>query len=339
MSLLPILKSVAKQIVGLNINDANSRQEAVDLLNRAAKEIYESSDLVGCLREQVFYADLTDNYQITLPYYVEDIRGIRPYNGQYPLTLEQMSPKYMTNDWGAINKNWREKYRTPLETSLDSASHLKFTISAVMGVAVTINITGSTPTTDRITETVVIPAGQLTITTSNLWTNFPGLKVIRKEIITTTNVEIKNDAGTIVGHIANCELEASNLLVQVINPIVGCNGTSCGSTTPCASGVGCSCWEVLYKIKFIPFSGDFDEFPCSGYDQAIEWKARELWWADQEGKETRASLAFTKCNQILESRLADARKGIVTKAIFNKSKYSNLHYYDSRVLTSIGGCQ
>jgi hypothetical protein len=335
MSLLNILTDVGSEIVGANLTVDAERTKVINLINRAAKEIYESSDLVGCLREQVFYSDLTDNYQITLPYYVSEIRGIRQSGSRYPLTLEQMSPRYTTQDWGGHQKNWREKFRTPLETSLDNASHLTFLMTDIMTVPVVINISGSTPTSDRVMETVTILPGSLQETSGNLWTSFPGVKVIHKNIITTTNVEIQNDAGDTVGHIPNCEYDSTNLLVQVINTQSGCNNNSNGNSTPCPSGVGCKCWEILYKIKLLPFYSDFDEFPCDGYEEAIRWKASELWWANQPGQEDRANLAFTKCKQIIESRLVDARKGITVKMDFKKSKYSNLHYYDRRMITPI----
>lgn len=320
--LYDIIVPLAREVTGNKLSVTAERLLVVDLVNRAAKELYDSADLVGCLREQVFSAALTGS-QVTLPYYVEHIRGVRPYSGFYPITPINMLPRYVSTVWEDTKYNWRVKYKTPLETNLTVASHLTFTLKSTESTDVIIYVTGSTPTSDRLTESVTITAGSLSATSTNVFTEFPGVKGLRKNRITTHNIDVYNDSSAIIATIPNCELESRNTIIQVVD------STGCCSTSPNTCTSDCTCWEILYKLRFVPFVNDFDEFPCMGYDDAIQWKARELWYADQDGKEERALLANQKCKSLVEQMDADAKKGIIHKISSGVSRFQNLHQYDN----------
>lgn len=329
MPLKDILLKVSAEIYGSKLSTTADRDLIVRKINSAAKELYDSQDLIGSLREQVFNADLTDNWQITLPYYVQHIRGVRT-PCKMPTKLEDMLPRYISEDWSSHSMSWRKKHITPLSHTLDAASKLTFTLSGIETEDVIIYITGSTPTAQRTTETVIIAAGLTSVTTLNNYVDFPGITVIRKKDLTTYNISITNDANVEVGFLPNCELEARNTIIQVVNGC--CTPTNCGIS-------GCKCWEILYKLHFIPFSGDFDEFPCEGYDDAIFWKCAELWWATQDGKQETAILANQKCTSIIEQIAADAKKGQILKFDFGKNKYANMHWWDRRMITPISMTQ
>jgi len=332
MPLLPILLKVASNLVGDQMSTTDGRNTVLRLINSAASELYHSQDLVGSLREQVFNADLTDNWQITLPYYVRTIRGVRQ-PGKLMTQVESMVPRYTTEDWAAHSLRWRQKYITPLEHSLDAATKLNFQLSGAETFDLSIFVTGSTPQAERVTETVVILAGATTGSTVNNFIDFPGVKVIRKSGYTNNNLIASNDAGVEVAFIPNCELEGRNTIIQVVNTSCGC------AQTTCQGGTGCMCWEILYKLHFMPFVLDYDEFPCEGYDDAIYWKTCELWWAQQEGKSEAALLANAKCTAIVEQIAADAKKGQIMRFDFGKNKYNNLHWWDRRMLAPISMTQ
>lgn len=314
------------------MSTTEGRNTVLRLINSAASELYHSQDLVGSLREQIFNADLTDNWQITLPYYVRSIRGVRQ-PGKMMTQVESMIPRYTTDDWSAHSTRWRQKYISPLSHSLDAASKMRFQLASAETQDLNIYVTGSTPTAERITETVTILAGAVGGTTVNNYTDWPGVKTIRKSAYTNSNITIYNDANVEVGFLPNCELEGRNTIIQVVNTTCGCSSLSC------QGGSGCKCWEILYKLHFVPFVLDYDEFPCEGYDDAIYWKACELWWAQQEGKADAALMANAKCTSVVEQIAADAKKGIIVRFDFGKNKYANMHWWDRRMISPISMTQ
>lgn len=335
-----IIKELASKIVGTDVNLSQDRNALVDLANIAAKEIYEGNDLIGCLREQVFSVDLTNATQITLPYYVKTIRGIRPYANAFsgPILLESMQPRFTTQEWNAHQRNWRFKYVSPFLRTLDAVSHLTFTLSSVESQAFQIYITGATPTSDRIVEILDVPANTSAVTSTNVWLDHPEPNAILKSGPTNFNITVTDDSGNTVAFLPNFATKAQNTVVQVTWATCG----TCGDNqTPggCAPG-GCKCYEVLYKLDFLPFVNDYDEFVCPGYDDAIVWKCRELWVMDQDedqyaSKKTDIALFSQKCDNIIAKIEADAKKGMIFKAEFRRSHFANLHWWDRRMITPI----
>lgn len=102
-----ILKQVSKEI-GTNLLNATHRLLLVDDVNRAAKELYESSDLLDSLNEEVFDIYTENENQASLPWYVEFIRGLRNFDGRYAVDLEDPKNRYFQ---GINTEIWNQRLR------------------------------------------------------------------------------------------------------------------------------------------------------------------------------------------------------------------------------------
>jgi len=299
------------QKVGLNPSDSTNRLWLVTKINEAAREIYDSADLNGCLREQIF--TITEvNQQITLPYYVEKIRGVRNADTKVKIKVQDMRPRYQTGNWFQNLLSWRVRFQSPIEHDITNATQLTISIPAPETSSFTVFITGSTPTSDKITESILFNPGDLKHITTNQFTSFPGIKLIGKDNIITNNVLIQDGEGNQLAIIPNKELESKYTIIQVTD-----------QTEP--FNIGLETFEVLFKLRFTPFYDDFDEYPCgSEYDKAIFWKFLEHYYANKEDGTQLAIAANAKCQQILNLIAKDGQSGVEKEIDFGKNRYLDL---------------
>lgn len=287
-----ILNFVAPKI-GKQSQNSDDRLALVEMINQAAEEVHRSDDLAFCLFEQVFSATISEQ-QITLPYYVEFVRGVRRWDDRNKITLHSMRPRYQEfhNEYSDVT--WRTKNDVPLAQSLDNESALTFTLDEAQDEEVKITIAGSTSIADKDSETVTIGVGELSAVTTKAWTNFPGIKSISKDRYTTSNVKITDADAVEVGVIPNMMSRTHYTTVQVEQ----------GNE---ASNV-CKTYEVLFKYRFIPFINDTDEFMYPHFDQAIGWRVLANYHGngDDERSIQLAAAAQAKSMQLTKEASRDA---------------------------------
>src|SRR5437773_3360778 len=286
------------------------RELLVGIINKAAEEIYTSTDLDGSHREQVFSATLTEQ-QVAFPYYVGRVRGVRHFHTKRLLTLEDFQPRYQTyNDgWMKNILSWRIKHKSALARELSTASRLVLSIPLPEDQRFSVFITGSTANSDRVSEEVVFNIGDVVKQTSKQFTGFPGIRLLRKDSVTAYNLSITDVEGSLLAVIPNSELESRYTIVHVTE------------TAPSLTVGQAFCYEVLYKLRFTPFQNDYDEFPCEGYDKAIYWKTMEHITATREGQEQRAILANQKCESILAQIAADSEVGKTQRLNYVRNRF------------------
>lgn len=308
-----ILTEFSKE-VGHPINTDLDRASAIAKINKAARELYSTTDLVGCLREQVFNVD-PSKLQITLPYYVDQIRNARNYDTKSRVKIEDMRPRYFYGrDWQQKFLTWRKKNRQPICHDLENDGPLTITIPAAETSRFTVYITGSTVDSDKVTESVIFEIGDTSHDTVNSFTSFPGFRLIAKDKLITGNVTITDIVGNTISEIANCELEASYTLIAV--------GDYENQTT-------CDCYEILYKYKFSPFYNDYDVFPAPEYDDAIIYKAASHVWSKDTSPIGQAKVLEyeTKCNAILTNRANDGEGSDEKEIQFGKQRFFDIMGY------------
>lgn len=312
MPLIDILSEVAADL-GVDITNANDRSYLVNKINQAAKELYTSADLKGSLREQLFNIGSADQ-QVALPYYVDSIRGVRDYDSQLPITVQDMQPRYQAEGWkDFLGYKWRVKHKQyPLTRGILNIGPLTVTLSAPATGDLAVIVTGQTATASRLQETVAFSVGQQTKTTASLFTS---IESIQKTAITLENVLVYDITNTLLAEIPNCEAKSSYTIIQVLDR---------DSVTSQDVVV-----EVLYKTRFTPFYNDYDSFPCGDlYDRAIFWKTLEFMFAKQDGPENtnRAIAANAKCNQVIVDIAENQETGVALRMQFPKNRFRNLHY-------------
>jgi len=311
--LIYILTEFSKE-VGHPINTDRDRASAIAKINKAAKELYSSADLVGCMREQVFNVD-SSRLQVTLPYYIDELRNARHYDTRARVKIEDMRPRYFYGkDWPQKYLSFRKKNKICTARDLDNDGLLTVTIPQAESSRFTVYITGSTIDSDRITEALVFDIGTITQTTINSFTSSPGFRFIGKDKLTSNNVTISDLNGNVISEIANCEQEAIYTLISV------------GDLD---TNLQCECYELLYKYKFSPFYNDYDTFPAPEYDDAIVYKAAShVWSKDTSDKGQAMVLEYeTKCATILTNRVNAGEDSDEKEIQFGRQRFFDIQSY------------
>lgn len=308
-----ILQEFAKE-TGLPINSNQDRAATLTKINKAARELYSTTDLVGCLREQVFNVDAS-HLQITLPYYVDQTRAARHYDTRSRVKIEDMRPRYFYGrDWPQKFLTWRHKNRLAVCNDMVNTGPLAISIAAVDSVRFKVTIVGSTANADRAVETIIFEVGDTIHHTVNNFTPFPGIQIIGKDQINNQNVDVTDAGGIHLARIANCELESSYTLIAIGDY---------------QNQLGCDCYEILYKWKFSPFFNDYDIFPAPNYDDAIVYKATSQFWSRDTTEMGQAKVMEyeLKCQKVLEQRALDGEGSDEKEIQFGKNQYFDVMGY------------
>ena len=119
MSVEYILDRFGKKI-GMSPSDTSQRALLLDYLNEAAQELYEQSDMPGCLEEAEFYVQ--GDKTVALPANVYAIRGIREKSGNNAeWETEALTAHYRENNWASDNNKFRVIGYSPLKVSLPTS--------------------------------------------------------------------------------------------------------------------------------------------------------------------------------------------------------------------------
>jgi len=277
----------------MGLNQTNPAQRAVMLrfVNEAVVELYQQSDMAGCLEEQYF--KINSNQTISLPEYVGQIRAMREAYSHIALKLSQMRPRYNQFSWPDEWRDWRLKGLTALQAAIVNQSIMTITVPAVETPPVVVSITGSSNVSANVTETITMTSTSMVTTNS-----FNDIKSVTKNVVNQYNVVIFDIDGNLVTTIPNDKLEARYQEVDIstspwypanVNPLLG--------------------WvEVLYKKALPWFSNDTDEFPAKGYDNIIVNKVLQL-WCEEKGDIQGAMAYSAKATQSLAQIHEDMNRG------------------------------
>lgn len=306
LMLYDILTEVTEDI---GSDSASSRDRAwiVSQINHAAREIYNTADLTGSEREQIFVLDV-DEQQIALPWYVGDIIGLRDYDSLDPIQQVDMRPRYLRDSWTRQSqltpmRQWRRKGESALKRNILDEGTLTITLPAVATTAFDVFIVGSSSLAARITERVRFAAGEATKSTVNFFSNVTS---IVKSAATTYDLVVTTLDGTEVSDIPSHLTKAKFVLVQVLDK----NDNLTESQLI----------ELCYKHVFEPMVNDTDVFTAGElYDKAIYWKTLEFIAAKQEGKEDRVLMAAAKSQALLSNILANSASKIEMKFAFGEN--------------------
>lgn len=310
MSLKYIIQEWAKE-TGQPISTTAQHANAVEKINKAAREVWDLSDLPGCLREQVFDIDNTLK-QITLPYYVDQIRGIRHYSSFNRVKLNDMRPRYSIGNWTQPLYSFRNKQIVAIGHSLTNEAPLSIQLSGANSDNFTVNIKMSTSESASVVESVSIPAGTTSATTIKAPTSFPGIVNIEKDKLTDVDLTITDASGVVIAEIPNNEKASRYTLIQVVDNNV---------VTPVET---CLCYELLYKIKLSPFFNYYDNYPVDGYDDIILWKALSNFWKRKPGATEQVTVAETTLATLIAQRAANAEAGEELEMNFGYNRFADV---------------
>lgn len=296
MPLLYILQQVSRKS-GLDI--ANDRPLLLDIINEAAKEVYEKKDLPGCLRE--IYARASTNKELALPSFIGELRAVRSTLWNDVFRLQDMRPRYNSRDWPNKWKAWRIKGYGAIHTELTNAGPLTLTIPTADST-VTVTIVGETVDSNRVADTITMSATSKVATKS-----FTSIRGLIKNKINNENITILDADGAEISVIFADQLEARYVIVDV-------------SEYPDWQNCPDNVMEVLYKERLPRMENDYDIFPCDGFDDVIVLKAMQLLTEGQEGKEQRSILMGMKADELASRKTEDKTGTLHRKIGFGEQK-------------------
>lgn len=335
MSLQKILLDIASE-TGIALANDNEKAYIIKMINDASRDLYEIQDIPGCLREQTFNIDesATTTSLVSLPYYVDQIRGIRYsqiLGGKIP--QNDMRPRYHGGrGWGANSFSMpfrvvREHY--PLKRDISNASVLTFTLPQVESVDIIIHITGETTNSQRTSEEVTIVADSLTVDTLG---NFIEIQQIEKEQPSNYDIKVTDVESNELAVIHNAELSPLYKIIELQDNNAGLGQVQINRQL--------SAIDLLYKVRFTPFVNLFDEFPCPRCDRIIFYKFCEYYAGQQPGNETSVAMAIQKAQSLLDNLCVDTEKGKVLEIEWGRNGFNDAqnpyswykHYGRERVI-------
>lgn len=290
MALGYVLQQVGVKL-GQNPNDSGQRAVLLRFANEAAIELYQMSDMAGCLEEQYFR--INANQTIAMPEYVGQIRAMREAYSKIALKLSQLRPRYNQFNWQDGWRNWRLKGLQTLQTSITNQSLITFTVEAVENPPVVVSITGSTAGSSNTTESITMISTSMTTVNAYL-----DITSFTKDRVNNYNINMLDIDNNPMSYLANNQLKAKFQIVDIsdspwypfnVNPLLG--------------------WvEVLYKKALPWFANDTDEFPAVGYDNVWVNKCLQLWYEEQNNP-TSAVAYYNKVQQSLAQIHEDTNRG------------------------------
>jgi len=298
MPLLDILRRVGADVGITNYStDAATKARLLELVNDAAEEVYEETDLPGVLREM--YMQVPANYIIALPAFVGEIRGVRDQDLKRPYTLHDLRPRYHEHEWPSNWEGWRFIGYAALKADISNAAPMTLAIvSGGIDTTLTVTITGQTANEARVTDTITMSA------TSNVATkSFTAIDSIKANKLPSYDITVTDADDSEMAVLYTNNLETRYLLYDVSEyPAVGnCTGNT-------------RLMEILYKMRLLRLVSDYDVFPVPEYDKIIAGKAVQLFTERQDGKEQRALMMHQKVEHLIKKKHQD-KTGPIEKQI------------------------
>jgi hypothetical protein len=287
--LIDIINNV-REVVGINPTDTAAREQLLNYINRAGRELYDSMDLPNTLREDQFCLD-DDHAHITLPWYVDGIRGIRHVASGCTFQLLDPRSQYSYTEIQQPCDTWRFIRKSPLIRDIPAAGTLTITLTEAQPEALQVAVSGQTTQAFLAIETVTFAAGETSKTTTKQFTqeNPTGITSITKNRVTSVDVIVTDTAsGAEIARIPNRHFAATNQIIQIYAP---------GH----ARQYDDDCFQILYKLPYQSLWYDNDSFFDPKLEEALVWKSQEHFYARQGDPEKAniAMLAAVKCTDSL----------------------------------------
>jgi len=330
MSVEYILDRFGKK-VGMLPSDTSQRALLLDYLNEAAQELYEQSDMPGCLEEAEFYVQ--GDKTVALPADVYAVRSIREKAGNNAMwDTEALTARYRENNWDTNHAKFRVNGYSPLKVSLptsitEAANSTDKLIVRAYGITTTdddYEVVVKTPHSEALlvsvagpavasaassTNVTLAPSNAITVTdvVSFTRTNKPTATIGVAQLIDYTDNDI------VYAEIPSNSMESRYLIVDVSEFPFSSSAASDDSHT----------LQILYKKALPRLQNDVDEFPAVGYDNILVSKCMEL-FLEEQGKIEEAILHDRKATRSLARRQADLERGQEQKVVFKRHNHDKL---------------
>jgi hypothetical protein len=216
-----------------------------------------------------------------------------------PISNRYNAAQQQQNYW-----TWRQMYRTPLQTRITNATKLTFTARVPLTARCTITLGGPTSKGERVYETLVIDAGQRSVTSQECYQDVTQLL---KDIVTNADILVTT-AGVQISVMPNHVLAPSYLLIQVRE---NCAASSCS---------GCNCFDVLYK-PVLPDLSDLSAYWPAIADGVLMYKALEHYYMSKDDMIQVAQAYASKALSMLQQFQIDEAAGKTIRPNVQRSPF------------------
>ena len=287
------------------------REDLLRKINRAAKEIFNSTDLIGSTDEAQFDS-IQDESILTFPWYVGKVRGARWSDSDRIIEIQHRANRYGSNRGNQVH-NWqfRELAPNPLFRHIENESQLTVSIPVAESNVFIVTITGETDNSANTFESLTFAVGETEKTTTK---NFKEpIRSITKNVITNSDVTITDVNDRIISIIPNITKIVWHQQLQILPNFSQTFGTN-------SEGI-----DFFYKKSFIPLFNDTDAFLGTDlYDQAIVWK-----YLEHGTKDVDKALGYlAKCNSVINQVAADQERGTRKRINFAANAFTEVTYKD-----------
>lgn len=200
-------------------------------LNLAVSELWEITDPPGSLQE--VYVRAMQEFVISLPPYVYQVKGIRYAKGQ-PVTLYSPRQYFQESAGPQHFLEWREIGRSPLIRTLTGAGRLTAKLSKPNGSPFTVTIKGPDSAANATYNDIDFGATDTKVQGTKAFT---AVTDIDKSAVTSSDVSIYDVNDTLVGIILADQDRADNIVVRMFDPAISNIQNIVGA------------YQILYKTR------------------------------------------------------------------------------------------
>src|SRR5579862_2234990 len=261
--------------------DLVSRDDLLREVNNAWFEIWNSEDLPNSVFE-ISLKPVDNTARITLPYFIDVVRGVKANIGRPRVDLNTPRPYYQDESYYQSPYTWRILGQSPLTNSILNATQLRVSIPYKATKQFKVTISGPYDTATNVREQLTFSIG-----TQEVWTTrrFIDATSIVKDTLLDFNVSISGANGEDYGIIPNLFYEARNTVVQITDKCLQC----------CTN---CRCYDVLYKTPAPVLYYDEQSIP---FPQVLMNKTLEYIAMPKDGQEKRTAMYAAKADALSQN--------------------------------------
>lgn len=283
------------------------RTALLNLLNNAAKEMYDSLECNDIYREVTCV--VPRDKLVSLPSIIGPIRGVREHTCDFPFPMQSISaPRYVDERWNYKVRNWRILKSSPVHTFLSEIGPI---IAETLDVnaGLSLLISGRTPNSERYEESITIDA-----TPKNTLTAFSDINNISCTQERTYNITIKDSNQIEIAVLYNTENETRYLIVDV-SQVFWSKDTANDETLV----------DICYKNPLWRFTKDSDVFPAgSQYDEAWYHLCMHKYFSPMQNRSSDASSERALYAAAMVEAKGSQESFIEKKFTFGPNKYFDL---------------
>lgn len=270
-----MLKDVIDFIIS---NTGLKREDALRSINYAWRELYNSDDLPNSLFELSIKLTTPDQI-ISLPWYVGEMRAVKICGKR--INLETPRPYYQDATYYQSPWTWRVLGTSPLNKNITNATRLNLSFTQPVTQKVVVTIIGPADNSTETREQITFEIGE---TTKENTVNFTDITSLTKDIITDSDLSVRNAEDEIIATLANSQFESKSIVIQIYGKDVIPSGQVIG------------CYDILYK-KTCPYLYH-DETPVP-FQESVMAKAMEWITLPKEKGSEKAVLYADKSRTLL----------------------------------------